>query len=290
LHRAARQTVSRHGGTFPRDWEAVLALPGIGRYTAAAILSIAYDQPHAVLDGNVARVLARLGAIRRDLRRAAEWRRLQAAAAALLARDAPGDWNQAMMELGATICTPQAPRCSACPVKRWCRARSLGLAERLPIVPRKGRAVKVTVAAAVLLDPRGRTLLLRHENGDGSLFSNLWQFPAVQTHRNAAGALAAYLARITRANWRSAVARGARPEVWDGTPRLFDLMPETAIQPLAPARHAVTYRDVRLRPFLLHVPHLPIIPGARTPRLAVLDRLPISNATRKIAAAALRSL
>jgi A/G-specific adenine glycosylase len=289
LHRAAREIVARRDGKFPCEWTAALALPGIGPYTAAAILSIACDQPLAVLDGNVARVLARLGAVRRDLRRPAEWRRLEAAAGALLARDAPGEWNQAMMELGATVCTPRAPRCSTCPVERWCRARALGLAERLPIVPRKRRALKVTVAAAVLLDPRGRTLLLRHRNGDGSLFSHLWQFPAVQTHRNASRTLAAYLSRITRAYGHAAVARGARPGVWDGAPRLFDLMPETAMQPLAPARHAVTFRDVHLRPFLLRVARLPIVPGARTPPLSALDRLPVSNATRKIAAAALRA-
>ena len=140
LHLAARRIVTRHGGKFPHELDATLALPGIGRYTAAAILSIACDQPLAALDGNVARVLARLDAMRGDLRRPAAWQRLDAAADALLARHAPGDWNQAMMELGATVCTPQAPRCPQCPVARWCRAQALGLAERLPEARRKTRA------------------------------------------------------------------------------------------------------------------------------------------------------
>src|SRR5580704_15833345 len=111
LHLAAKQIVGRHGGEFPRKLEDALALPGVGRYTAAAVLSIAYDQPLAVLDGNVARVLARWGAIRGDLRQANRWAQLAAVSQQVLAASAPSDWNQAMMELGATVCTPTAPRC-----------------------------------------------------------------------------------------------------------------------------------------------------------------------------------
>src|SRR6202030_2813961 len=96
LHRAAKEIAARHGGEFPRRMEDALALPGIGDYTAAAVLSIAYGEPYAVLDGNVARVLARLGAVRGDLRRPRIWRRLAETAGRLLARHAPGDWNQAM--------------------------------------------------------------------------------------------------------------------------------------------------------------------------------------------------
>ena len=140
LHRAAKEIVARHDGEFPRTLEAALALPGIGRYTAAAVLSIAYDVPLAVLDGNVARVLARLGAIRGDLRAP---RPLAAARRDarrdLLAPSAPGDWNQALMELGETICTPQIPRCAACPVSRWCLARARGLTAEIP-APRRKRA------------------------------------------------------------------------------------------------------------------------------------------------------
>src|SRR5208282_3990217 len=120
LHRAAKEIVARHSSKFPRALDAALALPGIGRYTAAAVLSIGYDVPLAVLDGNVARVLSRLGAIRGDLRAPHRWRRLSRMAQQLLAQRAPGDWNQALMELGETICTPQTPRCPACPVSRWC--------------------------------------------------------------------------------------------------------------------------------------------------------------------------
>src|SRR5579864_8781869 len=171
LYLAAKEVVARHRGEFPRRIEDALALPGIGNYTAAAVLSIAYGEPHAVLDGNVGRVLARLGAMRGDLRRPKRWRALAAAANALLpaqgaaAAGAPatgsGDWNQAMMELGATLCTPRAPQCAACPVARWCRAHALGIALRLPAARRKPKPVRLTLSAAILLDPRGRTLLLR---------------------------------------------------------------------------------------------------------------------------------
>src|SRR5712692_12103459 len=114
--KAAQLIVAKHGGEFPSRLEAVIALPGIGNYTAAAILSIAFGEKHAVLDGNVARVLARLGAIQGDLREQQRWQELQKNADRLLEPKSPGDWNQAVMELGATLCTPKSPQCLLCPV------------------------------------------------------------------------------------------------------------------------------------------------------------------------------
>src|ERR1700674_2938211 len=198
LHRAAQEIEARHGGRFPSEHEAALALPGIGRYTTAAVLSIAYDKPLAVLDGNVARVLARLGAERGELRAPALWRKLEATAQELLAPRAPGDWNQAMMELGATVCIPKSPKCGECPVAEWCRARKLGIAEQLPDARKKRAQVRVTLAAAVLLDPRGRTLLVRRAGGDGALFSRMWQFPAVETSADASLNLARHLKKIIK--------------------------------------------------------------------------------------------
>src|SRR5271155_4667718 len=165
LQAAAKQIMAQHGGEFPRDEESVLALPGIGRYTAAAILSIAFGEKHAVLDGNVARVLARLGAIRGDLRESKRWQSLQNAAGELLDPKSSGDWNQAMMELGAMVCTPRAPQCLLCPVAKFCRARQLGLTETIPEKRKKRATVEITLAAAVLLAPRGRTLLLPPPHG-----------------------------------------------------------------------------------------------------------------------------
>jgi len=263
LQRAAKEIVTRHGGEFPRVHEQALALPGIGRYTAAAVLSIAYQQPLAVLDGNVARVVARIGAIRGDLRAPVIWRSLEAAAQDLLSAHTPGDWNQAMMELGATVCTPKSPRCEECPASRWCKARQLGIAAELPEARRKRATVKVTLAAAVLLDPQGQTLLLRQTGDDGVLFSHLWQFPAVEISGPASTELAPYLLKK------------------------FAITAKGRITPLETARHAVTFRNIQIRPFLICVARLPHFEGARAAHLNRLSDLPISNLTRKIADAAL---
>jgi A/G-specific adenine glycosylase len=259
LQSAAKEIIGKHAGQFPREYEAALALPGIGRYTAAAVLSISHGAPHAVLDGNVARVLARIGAIRGDLRASATWAKLEATAQDLLARKCPGNWNQAMMELGATVCTPKSPRCQECPVEKWCRARKLGLQEKLPAARVKRATIAVTVAAAVLLDERGRTLLVRHPGEEGDLFSHMWQFPALETTgTEASAALAAYLRKH------------------------FGVALNGNITPLASARHTVTFRAVRLEPYLVRVATLPLIEGARIVPLAKMSSLSISNATRKI--------
>jgi A/G-specific adenine glycosylase len=263
LRLAAREIVARHGGKFPRQLDAALALPGIGSYTAAAVLSIAYDEPHAALDVNVARVISRLTGVT-DARKSAASGAFRHDAERLVARNAPGDWNQAMMELGATVCTPRAPRCDACPVARWCRARALGIARELP-AGNGNRAKRITLAAAVLLDPRGRTLMVRQS--DGALFSRLWQFPAVRAVRESGS--------------REALARHVASALG---------LRDVPLVPLATARHSVTDHDIRLVPFLVRLDSLPTVAGARMPRLAALDRLPVSSATRKIAAAAITEL
>jgi A/G-specific adenine glycosylase len=260
LQLAAKEIVSSHEGHFPREYETALALPGIGHYTAAAVLSIAYEAPHAVLDGNVARVLARIGALRGDLRAPAMWRNLEAAAQELLARNSPGDWNQAMMELGATVCTPKSPRCGECPVEKWCRARKLGIAKKLPSRRKKRARVDLTLAAAVLLDPSGRTLLVRRMDGDGALFSRMWQFPAMETKEPHSGAALAGFLRDK-----------------------FGLEIEDKLTPLATARHSVTFRKIRLEPYLVRVERLPLVSGTRIVGFGQIRGMPISNATQKIA-------
>jgi len=264
LQSAAKEIVVRHSGEFPREHAAALSLPGIGRYTAAAVLSIAYDSPHAVLDGNVARVLARIFALHGDLRVPATWRKLESAAQDLLARKFPGDWNQAMMELGATVCTPKSPRCEECPAETWCRARKLGLEETLPEVRKKRASVEVTLAAAVLIDPGGRTLLIRQLGGDGALFSRMWQFPALETTgTNSAASIAAHL-------------RGK-----------FGLAINGNLVPLATARHTVTFRKIRLEPYLVRLSRLPRVADTCVVVLSDVPSMSISNATRKIASAAI---
>jgi A/G-specific adenine glycosylase len=278
LQRAAQEIVAKHGGIFPRGEKDALELPGIGNYTAAAILSIAYGAKHAVLDGNVARVLARIFAVQGDLRDAKRWQSLQKSADALLDPKSPSDWNQAMMELGATLCTPRSPQCLLCPVTQFCQARKLGIAESLP-APRKKRATEnITLAAAVLLDPRGRTLLLpppRLPQGAAAhgqvsaLVSKLWHFPMIAVRTNAAAELQAHLREIFPAG------------IGNDTLEL---------EALPTARHAVTYRAITLRSFRIRVKQLPRLPGAKTIPLSEVpapSSLAISNLTRKAARAAL---
>jgi A/G-specific adenine glycosylase len=265
LHRTAKEIVALHQARFPRDLKAALRLPGIGRYTAAAVLSIAYDVPLAVLDSNVARVLARLGAIRGDLRAPRRWQSLATTAQQLLATEDPGDWNQALMELGETICTPQTPRCPACPVSRACRAYAQGLVGLIPAPRRKRAAVEMKIASAILLDSRGRTLLVKDPGAhDEVLFSRLWQFPAIE------------------------VAHAARPELGRHLRASLQINP-LSLEALAHIRHGVTFRNIQLLPFLVRVARLPRRPRTRIVPLSSLTRLPISSATRKLAQTALKT-
>jgi A/G-specific adenine glycosylase len=261
LHRAAKIIVTQHNGQFPRELDAALELPGIGAYTAAAVLSIAYDVPLAVLDGNVTRVLARINAIRGDLRAPKNWHALSIAAQNFLAAQAPGDWNQSLMELGEVICTPQSPRCAKCPVARHCRAYAQGLTDEIPAPRRKRAAIHIKIAAAILRDPRGRTLLIQDPGAhDNVLFSRMWQFPAVAVTRHAKAELEAHL-RATLA------------------------ITKIALEELPAARHGVTFRNITLLPFLANVSELPKLPRTTILPLKNLANLPISSATRKIAAA-----
>ena len=176
FHAAARLVVREHGGRVPNDPEAFRLLPGVGRYTAGAVLSIAFDRPLPVLDGNVARVLSRFFALPVSIRDAAGARRLWALADTLVPMRTPGDWNQALMELGATICIPRRPLCSSCPVKTWCRARALGRTEGFPpVAPR--RPTERVRRAVVLIERGGRVLMTRRE---GALLEGLWEPPGVE--------------------------------------------------------------------------------------------------------------
>jgi A/G-specific adenine glycosylase len=179
LHAAARQVVREHGGRVPDEPAAFARLPGVGRYTAGAVLSIAFDRPLPALDGNAARVLSRLEALPASVRDPAGARRLWELAAKWVPTRRPGDWNQALMELGATVCTPRVPRCTACPVRRSCRALALGRVDRFPPAPAR-RAGERVRQAYVLLTRRGRLLMTRRE---GSLLTGLWEPPGVDVGR-----------------------------------------------------------------------------------------------------------
>src|SRR5713226_9235291 len=205
LQKAAQQIVAKHAGQFPQRTEDALALPGIGNYTAAAILSIAFGEEYAVLDGNVARVLARLGAIRGDLRGPQCWQALQETADGLLEPESPGDWNQAMMELGATLCTPKSPQCLFCPVAPFCEGRKLGIAESLPEKRKKRATVEVLLEIPVFLDAKEQTLLLPPPKNTKektladhvpTLLSNMWHFPTLAVTTKPDRNLVAFLQKL----------------------------------------------------------------------------------------------
>jgi A/G-specific adenine glycosylase len=192
LQKAARKIVAQHGGTFPHDFDAILALPGIGRYTAGAIASIAFNQPKPILDGNVIRVLTRLFAIRENPRAPATNARLWQLAEQLVgtAHSSPltphasltfsgpcSVLNQSLMELGAIVCTPRAPACLLCPVRSGCAAHRLKLTETLPNLDKRAAAT----------DRRFHTFIARH---DGKFLvhqrprdvvnAGLWEFPNLE--------------------------------------------------------------------------------------------------------------
>lgn len=175
LHRAARKVVDDFDGAVPDTAEDIRSLPGVGPYTAAAVLSIAYDRPHAVLDGNVIRVLSRVFAVDGDVKKAATQRALQTAADALIDRENPGDFNQAMMELGARICTPRSPKCGRCPVERVCEAHRLGDPEAFPVSASRGSIPHRDVVVALIFDEDGRVLIQRRP--DDAMLGGLWEFP-----------------------------------------------------------------------------------------------------------------
>jgi len=176
LHQAARQIVTL--GAFPRTEETLRSLPGVGAYTAAAVASIGFGVATPVLDGNVLRVQSRRLGIAQAWS-AEAGRRLREAAAELVDPQRPGDSNQAMMELGATICTPRAPRCPACPLRRGCVAADSGRPEAYP-APRPRRASeKVSLLAALVRDAAARVLLVRRPT-DTSLLADTWELPWVR--------------------------------------------------------------------------------------------------------------
>jgi len=245
LSKAARIIVGKHAGRFPRRIEDALALPGVGRYTAGAILSIAYGARLPVLDGNVGRVLSRLRLVR-GADSAARSRRLWRLAGELVAvTPSPGDLNQALMELGATLCTPTAPACAVCPLSRRCAARATGLQETIPSRRRVRAPIKVRAAVAVVTRD-GRYLL--HRRSDRDLMRGLWELPAVGRGRRSDGL-------------RLAVGRS-----------------------VATVRHSITYRRLEVSVHPARLLAEPPRGGYRFVAPAELDHLPTSSLVRKVLA------
>ncbi len=172
MQSAARKIVEL--SSFPRDYDQIRRLPGVGDYTAAAIASIAFGLPYAVLDGNVLRVLSRLTNDAGDIASTAVRRRLHEKAQALLEPGRPGEFNQALMELGAIICLPRAPQCLLCPIAELCEARRLGVESQLPV--KLGRVRQVRVHKTLLLAERNGRVLLWQRSGGGRM-NGFWELP-----------------------------------------------------------------------------------------------------------------
>ncbi len=169
LKQAVRELVDRHSGTLPADYQALLRLPGIGRYTAGAIMSIAFGRRHAAPDGNVRRVYARLLGL-------TDARKIDSAAEEMVSRSRPGDFNQALMELGATVCLPGTPLCDRCPLAHWCDAR----ASRNFDVPRR-QPVRAKAIHWPLVFVESRSRVLLHRRPDSGLLAGLWELPTPDT-------------------------------------------------------------------------------------------------------------
>lgn len=175
LHQTA-QVVSRDlDGNFPQTVEGLLALPGIGRYTAGAIASIAFGQPAPLLDGNVIRVFARLTDLEADVSQPSVKEELWKLAEVWLDRERPGDYNQSLMELGRVVCKPRNPLCAECPVQKHCKAFANGTQNQRPVKARKGATPHYNVAAGMIWNEAGQ-LLIAQRPLDG-LLGGLWEFP-----------------------------------------------------------------------------------------------------------------
>ncbi len=259
LQKTARILVREHGGKFPGSYREALRLPGIGRYTAAAILSIAFDLPLPALDGNVVRVLSRLFCLRGDPAKSPLQGMVAAAGQQLLPAYRPGDFNQALMELGATVCLPRNPRCLLCPWSSHCEALKSGMQERLPEKGKRSEMILSRQAAAVIRH-RGR-FLIRRRSGS-RLLRDMWEFPGGEFGRSdLAGSLVKYLESEFQLNVR-----------------LRDR--------LTVVKHAVTNRRITLTVYEARLkPPLPptlSIPGARWIWLSQAGRYPLTAAASRI--------
>lgn len=261
LHRAARLVRERHRGRLPESVDELRELPGIGPYTAGAVASIAFGIPAPAVDGNARRVLSRLF----DLSDpgAAE---LRERARSLVDPERPGAFNQAVMELGARICTPSSPACERCPVEELCRARIRGTVEERPAPRRRSPVREGQVAVAVPVDRRGRTVLVRRP--DDGLLAGMWEFPG---------------RRIEEGDDVEGAAREAAESAGVS-------LAEEAARVLADVPHAFSHLKLTYRPRLLPAHSLPgEAEDVRTPHIDALDGVPLPVAQQKVGALALEA-
>ncbi len=258
LHAAAQVVAQEFGGRFPNDYLKARSLPGIGDYSARAILSIAYQQPFAVMDGNVARVVSRLKAIQGNMNQPNFRAAVQQELDEMLSRRRPGDFNQAMMELGQTVCLPRAPRCPVCPCQKWCEGFRRKTPEAFP-APRPRRAKEDHYLATAIIRRAGKVAMVR--GLDDGLLSDLWNFPAAlgRTRPEALKGLRERCAGIIR----GAVVMGA---------------------PVAEVHHTITHRSIRIEVYPVAVRGGLLRNSVRWFSFPQLHRSALSHLARKISA------
>lgn len=192
IQRTAQVLVGEYGGHLPREYQQLLDLPGIGPYTAAAILSIAYNEPYPLLDANVERVFARVADIDRPLAEAGTKRFLRQMAEAVLARDRPRVFNQALMELGALVCTPKNPDCRSCPIREHCTALSAGTVDQRPVAKARQQRIDIVMACGII---RSQGEVYIQQRLEEDVWGGLWEFPGGQL-KNGESAEAAMIREI----------------------------------------------------------------------------------------------
>ncbi len=259
LQEGARVVLERHGGRLPKDHAALLALPGIGAYSAGAIASIAFGEQKPLVDGNVVRVLARHFGLRGDPAKAPLKRTLWELAAKLVPAERPGDFNQALMELGATVCTPRSPACEGCPLAEDCVARQQGLTLTLPQLPPRAKATEVRVATVVVHD--SRQVLLLKQPATAARWAGLWTFPHVERGAREASKTAAH--RAARELLGLDVTVGARIASFEHTITRFRIAVEAFEAQPSPGQEAGSGRRAQvtrarvddLESFAMPAPH-----------------------------------
>ncbi len=264
LHAAARQIVTALNGQLPDTFEGLLALPGVGPYIAGAVASIAFGRDVPAVDGNARRVLCRVLRIREDVTRSAVQRKLETVATSLLPSGQAGLFNEALMELGATLCTPRAPRCDHCPLGNLCLAHAEGEPEALPVRPPRKHIPHYDVAAAVTTRADGRVLVAQRNADD--MLGGLWEFPGGK--------------REDTETLPECLVREMREEL--------DVQVEVK-ESLIVVRHAYTHFRITLHAFRCWLvagePRCLDCAAFRWITLAELDALPMSVVDRKVAQA-----
>ncbi len=264
LQEAAQAIQRRHEGEFPEKFEDILNLPGVGRYTAGAVASIAFGQARPVLDGNVVRVLSRLYEVTGSVGRASVRRRLweyarklveQAAGTSAVTSNPCGDLNQALIELGASVCRPRSPGCERCPVSRFCRAKDKGSILELPDLGKK--AAIVACREIVLVVSRGEDYLVRQRRA-GQINGLLWEFPNCRTDES-------------------------DPEGWAWLQRNWGLNPKT-LEFVGEIKHAITVNRISLLVYRCRLEQDISLPddSCRWVARSELKRLAFTGANRKI--------